>query len=230
MVFYKKQRTIPMPSAAKYARLISAPKAAVQAATLLRLKRDVKRLKGAVETKFSNASTTITPTTTPQALATGIQPWKIVQGVTDLTRLGDKVVLTKIRMELFLTASVGQVVHLALVQNKQCGGVVTVVGEVYGDTTGVLSTQEAFHLGMRNDDYLTKYSILSSKHVVFDLGTGFNKRIMIEWKGRMEVKYDATAGAITDLTSNNFSLCYGSLGSTTTVTGPVTGSVEYEDM
>jgi len=226
----KRQRTIPMPSAAKYARLITAPRAALAQAQLAKLKKDVRRLKGAVETKFSNSSTTITSTTTPQSLETGIRPWKIVQGVTDLTRLGDKVVITGIKIELFLTATVGQVVHLALVQNKQCGGAVTNPSEVFNDTTGVLSAQEAFHLGLRNDDFLTKYAVLSSKHQVFDLGTGYNKRIVIEWKGRMEVKYDATAGAITDLTSNNFSLLYGSQGSTATVTGPMNGSIRYEDM
>lgn len=225
----KRQRTIPMPSAAKFARLITAPKAALAQAQLAKLKKDVRRLKGAIETKTYSKATSITPTTTPQVLASGAQVWEIVQGVTATNRIGDKIVVTRIRYELFLTATVGQEVSLALVQDKQCGGAVVAPTQVFGDSNGVLGANAAFHLGLRNDEYLDRYKVLSVRHQVFDLGTGFNKRVVMEWKGRMEIRHGATGGAITDLTGSNFQLIYASQGSTVTCSGPCNMHIEYED-
>jgi len=222
----KRQRTIPMPSAAKYARLITAPKAALAAAQLQKLKKDVRRLKQKVETKELSSDTSLTPTTTVQALATGIQPWRIVQGVTATNRLGDEVVMTRLRMEAFLTASVAQEVKIVLVLDKQCGGAVITPSQVFDSNT---AGQQAFMTGTRNADFLDRYVILATRHLVFDLGTGLNKRVFIDVKRRIPFKFKGNAGAITDLSGANIQLLYQSQGSTSTCTGPWNGSIEWED-
>lgn len=204
----------------------------VQDVQIKKLKKAVNRLKGAVDVKQYNGATTITPTTTVQSLATGAQLYGIIQGIDAENRIGNKITLTRVRFDGTLAATVAQTVYLALVMDKQCGGADITPQQVFGAT----SAENQMPQMVRNPEFLERYTILASKKLVFNpqeqsavpLYSDL-KSWSMDIKRRIVVRYDATAGAITDLAGVNIRLLYMSFGSTATSTGQVWGTFTYED-
>lgn len=187
----------------------------------------VKGLLKSVETKEWGNSTSITPTTTPQALATGAAPWQIVQGQTDSTRIGNKITVIKMQYTGYLTATTAQEVTLVVCQDKQCNGAVISPGSVYVDASGNLN--DAYHGNVRALDNKSRYVILGRKTLNFTANV-LSMPFSFTIRKRIDFEYGSNTGLITSLTDNNIQLLYGSRGSTATCSGPVNVNIMYEDM
>jgi len=187
----------------------------------------VRGLLKSVEQKAFGEETSLTPTTTPQALATGANFWDVVQGDTDSTRDGKKILVNRFLAFGHLVASVAQTVRLYLILDKQSNGAEMVPSSIFKTVPGG-DTNISFHAGIRVGQENQRYVILAAKTLTFTAGE-LNKTFRLESKRKIDVRYDANAGAVTDLTSNNVQLCYSSLGSTATCTGPIVTQFWYTD-
>lgn len=189
----------------------------------------VRSLLNSVETKEFGGAATLTVTTNPLLTPSGADLYNIVQGQTDLTRVGDKITVTRWRIHGHLVASTPQEVALVLVRDKQCNGAVPSINSLYNVNGGDVAN--AFMSNIRAPDNRKRYEILGRKQLVFSTGAGLNKAFSFDIKKRMTVSYDASGGIITDLTEDNVFLVACQLGGTTsTCTGPVYTTISYEDL
>ncbi len=175
--------------------------------TLAPLVRRVKKLErktSAIESKFSDL--TLATLIIPSALNI-MQPAHLIQqGDQASQRNGDSITLVSIQARLMLstnTAGDNNIVRFLIVQDKQCNGVIFTAAELFLDATV--------------DDILTSPYNLDNKHrfrvlhdsVISVNDAGHANHIWKVFKKlNMKIRYDATAGAITDITSNNIYVCF----------------------
>jgi len=182
-------------------------------------------------------STTLTPTTTPQALATGPLVWSIRQGVTGDDRSGDKAMVTQMKWHLTLTQTTtagtckGSTVWLYVVQDKNCDGAALIPLNVWHGTSGLATN-------VRNPEYLSRYVILAKRKLTFNptglvtVGAQYQdtKSVEIGFRKRILASYDNNGGVVGDLTLNNVQLVYYTDQGTTEVSGPCVGTITFEDV
>lgn len=201
---------------------------------LLKMARDINMLKKTKEVRTLSGSTTLTPTITPQALATGPLVWSIRQGVTGDDRSGDKAMVTEMKWHMTLTmlasaaSPIGATVWLYVVQDKNCDGAALIPLNVWHGTSGLATNT-------RNPEYLARYNILAKRKVTFspgDIGVNFadTKSVEIGFRKRILATYDANSGVAGDLTLNNVQLVYYTDQATTQVSGPCVGTISFEDV
>lgn len=189
----------------------------------------VRSLLSSVESKQFAAGATLTATTSATAFTTGAELFQIVHGQTDRTRVGDKITVTRWRMHGHLVSSTPQEVAIVLIRDKQCNGAVPSVNSIYNHNGGDVAS--AFMVNIRAPDNRKRYEILGRKQLLFSTGAGLNKAFSFDIKKRVTVSYGATAVAVTDLTEDNLFVVVCQLGGTTsTCTGPVYTTVDYEDI
>jgi len=200
---------------------------------LTNLQKAVRVLNQGVEHKITAGDTTITPTTTPQTLQTGIMPWSIVQGDAEDSRSGAEVTIQEYTFEGYLVASVAQNVRLVIVLDKACGTGAAGAGESMDPSmiwavTGVAANQ-CYHNNELNLDYKKRFTVLSSKTLRFTANQ-LNQPFKLVMRRQVRIRYRANVGAVADLSEANISLVYGSIGSTATCTGPITCKIKYIDL
>jgi len=204
---------------------------------LLKMARDINKLKKSHEVRTLSGSTTITPTITPQALATGPLVWSIRQGVTGDDRSGDKAMVTQMKWHMTLTQTTtagsrkGSTVWLYVVQDKNCDGAALIPLNVWHGTSGLATN-------VRNPEYLARYTILAKKKLTFNPAGEIipgssatdTKSVEIGFRKRILASFDANTGVTGDLTLNNVQLVYYTDQATTEVTGPCVGTISFEDV
>jgi len=201
---------------------------------LLKMARDISKLKKSHEVRVQSGSTTLTPTITPQALATGPLVWSIRQGVTGDDRSGDKAMVTQMKWHMTLTmlataaSPVGATVWLYVVQDKTCDGTALIPLNVWHGTSGIATN-------VRNPEYLSRYVILAKRKITFspgDVGVNFadTKSVEIGFRKRILASFDGNTGVSGDLTLNNVQLVYYTDQATTQVSGPCVGTISFEDV
>jgi len=200
----KRQRTIPMPSAAKYARLITAPKA-FAAAQMQKLTRDVKRLKKGVETKYFNGGITALPGNTVADPL--VQVYGIVPGTGASERLGNKILITRLQFGGTYVdvmggagSSPGSICKFVLCVDKQSNGAVPATADA------PYTTFQASMSGAMQPEFVKRYRVLAQR--VFRTSQDQEAQpVSIDLKNlQIPVTFDAAAAAITSLTTNNIVL------------------------
>lgn len=205
---------------------------------LLKLTREVGKLKQVTEKKEFCENTTLTPTTTVQVLDTGARLYKISQGDGPNARTGQHIVITRVRAEFLCGATAGGEVGLALVQVKNCRGASAATAEIWSAGPSG-TTLTSFMMNKRNLEGLENFNVLFHQTKRFTPYISFDgtsqvysdvQRFSIDVKKRIIVRYDANAGVITDLAGNNLQFMYASQVSTGGQTGPFNICLEYEDV
>lgn len=129
----------------------------------------------------------------------------IAQGLTDATRVGNKITIVGITFNYMLESNVSNAVRLMLVQNKQTNGLVTDIGEILEDQTA-----DDILVSQRNKDFLRKFRVIYDKTHTFSV-TGNSVAMMRKHvKVNIPIRYDANVGDITDVQTNSlnwFSSC-----------------------
>lgn len=196
----KRQRTIPMPSAAKYARLITAPKA-FAAAQLRKLTRDVKRLKSGVETKYYNGGMTALPgntTADPQ-----IEVFNIIPGTSANQRLGNRILITRLQFGGTYTdtgGTTGNVCKFVLCVDKQCNGALPAAADA------PYTTFQASMSGALQPEFTGRYRVLVEKTIVATADK-ISVPFRVDLKNlQIPIVFDAAAPAIASLAGHNIVL------------------------
>jgi len=207
-------------------------KAAPLKSKVKKLIKKVNRLEKLPEIKQVRGTTTLTPTTTMQALATGVTLGQIVQGDDGSSRDGDAIEMRSFHVCGTLTTQEPMFVVLALVLDKQCGGAVLDPSQVFFGTIDGIANN------VRNNDFIDRYQILSYKKVylnpIGDAGgvvnaqyTGFYS---LKTRKRIKVRYLGNTGAITSLSGANIQLVYWCNQNSTGSSGPINMLMEFTDV
>ncbi len=139
----------------------------------------------------------------------------IAQGLTESTRVGRRICVHNINIKGHLdmataTSAVGRnIVKLVLVQDRQANGADATEADVYETTSAGLHSY-------RNLANASRFKILATRHFTMNAsisgnGTAIDTNAMIRYfsmsvKLEQPVEFDSTAGAITEVQSNNFFL------------------------
>jgi len=185
------------------------------------LKRKVAVLTRAarnVEFKNEDSAVSFNFDATGEVPATGQWIQGCVQGTGDSERIGNKITVKSIQFRgniLYSPATVatGTIVDMYIVLDRQCNGAAAAVTDVF--------TSANLSVALRNTTNLSRFQILWHGQYVLQPQTN-NTAVTVVGavvlpfsmykKCNIPIKYDASAGAITDLTSNNIFLIAGSDG------------------
>lgn len=197
---YRSKRALDFGAPAVYKRQRTRGRPIKRASMLSKLRSDVNKLKRSVEVKHYD-----TTAGSNSIARTGAQfpvgfPYSIVQGLTDQTRIGDKITVTGYHASYAMTAGGACSLDSFVVLDKQCNGAAATANDIWEAVGDPLSAN------MLNLDNHGRFKILSRKRVVFD-STQTYKTVEHKLTGlSIPVLYDATTGAVTDLTQNNILL------------------------
>lgn len=138
----------------------------------------------------------------------------IAQSTTKNTRIGNKLHLYAIRIKgqiTLPTAAFGDVLRLILVQDTQANGASATANQVLegNGAAGVATVNDFFNM-----DNIDRFKILKDKYFNMNGNIGVAntsqtpvvKEFKMNHKCRARIDYSSTAGAITELKSNNFFL------------------------
>ncbi len=180
------------------------PRRNVVKSALVARVRKLEKKTSAIESKFSDLTSAVI--TIPSALAI-IQPVHLIQqGDQASQRNGDSITLTSIQAKFLLTtgtAGDNNLVRFLVVHDKQCNGAVFAAADLFLDA----SAQDILNSPL-NLDNKHRFRVLLDQYVqINDAGVANHVWKMYK-KLNMKIRYDATAGAITDVTSNNIYVCF----------------------
>lgn len=162
-----------------------------------------------IEKKFIDVVIGLTATTTAGAI-TGHSMNLVAQGVTDVTRVGNKITVKNINVRLHLQmvsqasiAPVNDVVRFVMYIDKQCNGQDCAVADILQQTSNTYA--------FRNMDQTDRFIILKDKFVPLYLTTvdaalgssGIARMLKFSKKLDLPIHYSSTTGAITEVKSNN---------------------------
>nr|DAN97783.1 MAG TPA: capsid protein [Cressdnaviricota sp.] len=186
---------------------------------------------GSIEKKYLDSEITNTGDNSARTVTDSI--CKIPQGTTDVTRVGNKVNITNINLNVYLqqddqstgTYSNGWC-RVILYQDKQANGATAAVLDIL--KTAVIGSY-------RNLDQVDRFVILKDKE--YSVGTTSAnalhtqqtiRRLKISKKCNIPIHYSATLGAITEFKSNNIGVLVIAHNSLTNFTANV--RVKYTDL
>lgn len=165
------------------------------------------------ELKFFDTTLSFNVDATGEVPATG-QLVLIPQGVTESTRVGRKCNIRSIQMKMDLvytpaaSATGVSVCYLYLIWDKQCNGAAAAATDVL--------TSASFQLALGNVANSSRFLVIKKWEVVLQSQAGVqtafaadSKQIAYYKKCNIPLEYSSTAGAITELKSNNLFLMAG---------------------
>lgn len=131
----------------------------------------------------------------------------ITQGITDATRIGNNIRIKSVKVIGNVSSDTVDTGRIIIAWDKQANGAAPAV-------TDLLTT--AHPLSHYNVDYVvgaggSRFNILSDRRIAINpeiTAAPHTRTYTFNWKGDKVVHYDGTAGAITDLVSNNLIFCY----------------------
>lgn len=127
-----------------------------------------------------------------------IQLTNIVQGNTDITRIGNKIMITGVQLKYTVTDTVTNPVRIMLVLDKQTNGALLAANDILEDST----TGDAI-ISPRNRDESLRFRVLYDKVHLISVNGQASAFVSKFIKLNVPVKFDGNAGDITDLTSNS---------------------------
>lgn len=238
---YKKRRITPRAgygtiSAAAMASTFNKPATKGEVAVLKRQVAVLKRNARTTELKHEDSAVSFAFDATGEVPATGQWTQGCIQGTGDTERIGNKITVKGVQFRgsvLYSPAAAvntATIVYMFIVWDKQCNGAAAAALDVF--------TSANFALALRNTDNLRRFQILWQQAIPLqptltnaaNLAGPVTVPISFYKKVNIPVTYDASAGAITDLTSNNIFLMAGSDGnSDDVVTCAGTGRLWFTD-
>jgi len=186
-----------------------------------RASRMKARTGGATELKFFDTALTFNLDTTGEVPATG-QLCLIPQGDTESTRDGRKAVIKSIQIRGTLefqpstAATAATLGYLAVVLDTQCNGAAAAITDVF--------TSSAMDRNFMQLNNSGRFRILWRKTYSFHPGAGVStaynqtmRQIEMYKRCNIPIDWNSTAGAITEIRSNNIFLIAGAVGSDDTI-------------
>ncbi len=146
-----------------------------------------------IDTQLSSNAQNSTPKIT--------QLTNLIQGLTDSTRIGNKITITGIQLRYTVNDTITNEYRIMLVLDKQTNGVIYVSGDLLEDITAQDNIVSPV-----NRDNKKRFRVFYDKvHLmsVAGVANGQGRKFI---KVNIPVMYDSTAGDITDLTSSSLSL------------------------
>jgi len=150
----------------------------------------------------------------------------IVQGITNTTRIGNEINVRSVkctfRATAFSSVATGTVY---LVKFKSCDGTNPVIGDIWRDISDI-------GVSDREPDFMDDYQILDKVVIQANKGVSLNNVYTLSktFKGKgLKVRYDATAGLITDVEENNLFVIAQSHGSDDIITVAGVWRIKYQD-
>lgn len=135
---------------------------------------------------------------------TVIQLTNLVQGLTDITRVGSQVKITSAYIQIYLTLNAiapHSIVRLLLVHDKQTNQAVYATSDLL-ETVGTASSI----VSPLNLDNKFRFQILKDKRYVLSSAGPSNRVVKMFIPLQQLIRYDANAGTIADLSSSSLSL------------------------
>lgn len=164
-----------------------------------------------IELKNSNDGQEAANVSTTGALM-AINLFDIEQGLTAQNRIGRTIQVKKLQLKYTIgiplsSTGTNEVLRVIVGIDHQCNGAVALVSDIL---------QDADYLAFRNLDNARRFTFLQDRYYPLQHTAGgpssvsttlFNETEefhQMSWDMDLKVEYDASTGAITDLTSNNF--------------------------
>ncbi len=125
----------------------------------------------------------------------------IAQGLTEFTRVGNKITVTGILLKYLQNANISTNTRVMLVQDKQTNGAIYVNTDLLEDA----SAQDII-LSPRNSDFKRRFRVVYDRTHPFDVNARATHVVSKFFKMNIPLRYDTNVGDITDLQSSSFSL------------------------
>ncbi len=165
------------------------------------LTRKVNRIAKSVVMKERKFVDTQIVNTAMAATGTITQLTNLAQGLTDVTRIGNKVTVVGVYLSYMQNSNITTNTRVLLVQDKQTNGAIYTAGDLLQDATA-----QDIIVSPKNADFNRRFRCFIDKNYSFSVncaGTRFYKKFI---KMNIPMRYDANVGDITDLQSSSLSL------------------------
>lgn len=149
--------------------------------------------KKTLDTQLTNVAMTTALIVTPLT--------DVVQGITDVLRLGNKITVVGIELSYVIQSAVSNSLRMMIVVNRQTNGMAIVGAELLQDATVGDSIVSPYH-----KDFRRKFMVKYDRVHTFDLEGRAFAYVKKFIKCNIPIRYDANAGDITDIQSNSLSL------------------------
>ena len=138
--------------------------------------------------------------------ASGTNPGQIgltnsVQGVTDETRLGNKITVVGIQFRYLFVDTVSNTCRFMIIHDKQSNGAAYADSDILQDDSAIDNI-----VSLRNRDNMLRFQVLYDRVHPISL-TGMDQAYVSKFiKLNIPIKYDGNAGTIADLASSSLSV------------------------
>lgn len=165
------------------------------------LVRKVNRLQRTVGNKEHKFLDTTLDSVALVTTGTITQLSNLAQGLTDATRIGNKITVRGILLKYISDANVTTNSRYMLVQDKQTNGV------IYANTDLLQSAAARLIIvSPRNADFKRRFKVWYDKTHSFSVAGSGSRYVTHFSKMNVPCRYDTNAGDITDVQTNSFSL------------------------
>ncbi len=165
------------------------------------LARKVNRLTKSVGMKERKFIDTQIVNTAMANTGTITQLTNIAQGLTDVTRIGNKITIVGLLLTYIQNSDISTNTRVMLVQDKQTNGAIYIAADLLQDAT----TQDII-VSPKNADFKRRFRVYLDKNHPFSVAGGATKFYKKFFKMNIPLRYDANVGDITDLQSSSLSL------------------------
>ncbi len=176
-----------------------------------KLNKRVSALEASKERKIIDTQLTAQVSNTTPSL---VELTNLAQGLTDTTRIGNKIMLSGLQFRYLAKDTVQNSVRVMIVQDKQTNGAIFAAADVLADVTAIDNVAS-----LRNRDESLRFRVLYDRVHLISL-TGKDSVYVSKFiKLNVPVKYDGNAGTIADITSNSLAILHVSEVASSNITG-----------
>lgn len=164
------------------------------------LARKVNRLVKSVNMKERKFIDTQIINTAMASTGTITQLTNLVQGVTDSTRIGNKITVVGCLLTYIIDANITTNIRVMLVQDKQTNGAIYTNADLLHDATA-----QDIIVSPKNADFKRRFHVYHDKNYSYSVAGVATKFYKKFFKMNVPMRFDANAGDITDLQSSSLS-------------------------
>lgn len=135
------------------------------------------------------------------ATGTITQLTNVVQGLTDITRLGNKITVIGVLLTYLQNSDITTNTRVLLVHDKQTNGAIYTAGQLLQDATA-----QDLIVSPKHIDFRKRFKCISDKNYSFSVNGSNTRYFKHFYKMNIPLRYDANVGDITDLQSSSLSL------------------------
>ncbi len=162
--------------------------------------RRVRRLEKSREFKLID---TQVGATAQGVVPTIVQLTNIVQGLTDITRMGTKITITGIQLRYIANDDITNGYRMMVIMDRQTNGVIYTAADLLEDVT----TTDVM-ISPLNRDNKGRFKVLYDRLHLLSVAGVANVQGRRFFRMNTEVRFDGNAGDISDLTTNSYSLLH----------------------